>query len=85
MVECEFSKLKKDIEQEFINSGRVAVGVSLLENIEKEDCCGKIFIFDWAFVFAKKIMCKNVTFELDDAGVISYIWFIKNMGFDEEL
>ena len=82
MVECEFSKLKKDIEQEFINSGRVAVGVSLLENIEKEDCCGKIFVLDWAFSFAKKLGCKNVTFELNDEGTLSYIWFIKFIDYE---
>lgn len=83
MRECEFSRLKREVEDEYKNTGKVGVGIHLLETIEKEECCGKIFVLDWAFCFAKKINCKNVTFQMDeDYTTISYIWFIKDMDYE---
>lgn len=81
MVLCEFSKLKADVEEEYKSAGRVAVSTSLLEKVEKQSCCGKIFFLDWAFEFAKKLNCKNVTFEMDEDNKISYIWFIDNFDY----
>ena len=81
-MSCEFFKLKTDITEEYVKSGRVGVRLQLLEDAVKDVCCGTFYVHEWVFKFAREIECKNVAFEIGEDSVPVYVWFIKDINFE---